>query len=78
MKFRRIFLAIVKILAQLLCLFYVVWYAINLEGYSVIIQTCYIIIWGLWLLIWILIDIADILDFVKKRKNRREKNKNQI
>lgn len=73
MKTRKIILTIAGIIAQLLCVFYVIWYSINVENKPTLIQCFYIIAWGLLLLLWILVDITDVLDFVAKK--RREKNK---
>lgn len=68
MKKRKIISTIIGIVAQLICLFYIIWWIINLENRSIIIQCVYIIGFGLIFLLWLIMDVIDIMDFIKKKK----------
>ena len=74
MKNRKIVSTIIGIVAQLICLFYIIWWIINLENRSIIIQCVYIIGFGLIFLLWLIMDVIDIMDFIKKRRSERNKD----
>ena len=75
MKKRKIISTIIGIVAQLICLFYIIWWIINLENRSIIIQCVYIIGFGLIFLLWLIMDVIDIMDFIKKEGVREIKIK---
>ena len=67
-----------SIIAQLLCLFYVVYWILNPENKTLFIQICCLVIWGLMLLMWLLMDVSDILGVIIKRNNKKlEDDKNK-
>ena len=74
MKNRKIVSTIIGIVAQLICLFYIIWWIINLENRSIIIQCVYIIGFGSIFLLWSIMDVIDIMDFIKKRRSERNKD----
>ena len=74
MKDRKIISTIIGIVAQLICLFYMIWWIINLENRSIIIQCFYIISFGLLFLLWLIMDVTDIVDFIEKRRSERNKD----
>ena len=45
-----------------------------MENRSIIIQCVYIIGFGLIFLLWLIMDVIDIMDFIKKRRSERNKD----
>lgn len=74
MKDRKIVSTIIGIVAQLICLSYMIWWIINLENRSIIILCFCIIIFGSLFLLWLTMDVIDIMDFIKKRRSERNKD----
>lgn len=76
-KIRKIVMTIASIIAQLLCLFYVIYWIFNPENETLVMQISCLIIWGLMLLMWLLVDVSDILEVVIKRNSKKlEDDKN--
>ena len=73
MKARKIIMTIASIIAQLLCLLCLVYWILNPENKTLFIQISYLVIWGLMLLMFVLIDISDILGLIIKRNNKKMK-----
>lgn len=52
-----------------------VYWVINPEDINRIIQVSYIIAYGLFLILWVLVDISDIL-YIRREKKDHKKNEN--
>lgn len=75
MMFRNILVAGIQVVAQIATAIVLVYWVINPENIDKMLQINYVVAYGLFLLLWVLIDILDIL-YIRGEKEDHKKNEN--